>query len=94
MPHSADPFSPVQEQVRSIILAEASAKPARLELDTPLFETLLDSTSVLTLTSALEQHFGVAIEDRELVPANFGTLRQMAALIERKRAKAVVGGGW
>lgn len=94
MTHSAGPLTPVQEQVQSIILAEASVKPVRLELDTPLFETLLDSTSVLTLTSALEQHFGVAIEDRELVPANFSTLRQMAAFIERKRGKAVGGGGW
>ncbi|TAN21991.1 MAG: acyl carrier protein [Acidobacteria bacterium] len=94
MTHSADPLTAVQEQVQSIILTEASAKPTRLELDTPLFETLLDSTSVLTLTSALEQHFGVAIEDRELVPANFSTLRHVAAFIERKLVKAVVGGGW
>lgn len=94
MTHSTGPFTPLQEQVRSIILAETNALPARLGLDTPLFETLLDSTSVLTLTSALEQHFGVAIEDRDLVPANFSTLRQIAAFVERKRARAVVGSGW
>ncbi|MGH9412291.1 MAG: acyl carrier protein [Terriglobales bacterium] len=79
------PFTALQEQLRSIILAELAFTPARpLQPDTPLFEALLDSTSVLTLTSELEQRYGIEIEDRELVPGNFSTLRQLADFVERK----------
>lgn len=53
--------------------------------DVPLFESLLDSTNVLTLTSAVEHSFGIQIEDSEIVPANFSTLRLLADFVERKR---------
>jgi acyl carrier protein len=51
-----------------------------------LAQNLLDSTGVLELVDFLEQTCGVAIEDREIVPANLDSLSRVAAFIERKQA--------
>ena len=81
---SASPM-PVAEQLRRFILQELTALPGRsLSEDAPLFETLLDSTSVLALVSYLEQSFQIEIRDSEVVPANFNTLRRLAAFVESK----------
>ncbi|HET9783649.1 MAG TPA: phosphopantetheine-binding protein [Terriglobales bacterium] len=72
-------------QLRQFILTELAAAPNRtLDLDTALFETLLDSTSVLVLVSHLEERYQIQIQDHELVPANFSTLRQLTEFIARK----------
>ena len=44
----------------------------------------VDSVSVLRLVMALEQRFGIVIEDADINLANFQTLRGLMALIERK----------
>jgi acyl carrier protein len=84
----ADPLASahdLQAQLRQFILTELAAAPSRsLDLDTPLFETLLDSTSVLVLVSHLEDRYRIQIQDHELVPGNFSTLRQLIAFIARK----------
>jgi acyl carrier protein len=68
------------------ILTELARVPLRrLDPDLPLFESLLDSTSVMALVNHLEQHFAVEISDNEVVPANFTTLRRLTAFVERKR---------
>ncbi len=46
---------------------------------------IIDSTGVLELVTFLEDHFGIAVADDELVPANFDSLRALAAFVERKR---------
>jgi len=75
--------------IRRFILAELAAAPSRsLDADTPLFETLLDSTSVLALVSFLEQEYHIEIRDSEVVPANFSTLRRLEGFVAGKRQQA------
>jgi acyl carrier protein len=52
----------------------------------PLLEGLIDSTSMLRLVLFIEERFGVRVEDDELVPENFETIRSLAEFVERKRA--------
>lgn len=80
------PFNPaLREHLQHIILQELAAPAAGpLEPDLPLFETLLDSTSVLALVSRLEETFSLDIHDSEVVPANFSTLARLEAFVERK----------
>lgn len=75
--------------LRQFILTELAVAPSReLDLDTPLFEALLDSTSVLALVSHLEERYQIQIQDQELVPANFATLRQLIAFLARKTQRS------
>lgn len=53
--------------------------------DEPLLEGLVDSTSMLRLVLFVEERFGVRVEDDELVPENFETVRSLAAFVERKQ---------
>ncbi|MGH9487363.1 MAG: acyl carrier protein [Terriglobales bacterium] len=85
---SATP-SELQVQLRRLILVELALAPAgTLDPDAPLFEALLDSTSILALVSRLEQEFQVQIEDHELVPANFSTLRRLTDFLTCKTQRA------
>lgn len=89
MAHAGRPLTGLEEQIRSFILEELGYQPTRpLGAETPLFEALLDSTSVLALVEHLEQKFQIQIEDYELVPDNFSTLGRIAEMVERKRRPA------
>lgn len=79
----------LEDDLRRYILTELAAVPLRrLDLDTPLFETLLDSTSVLALVSYIESSYGVEVRDSEVVPDNFSSLRRLVTYIKRKREPA------
>ena len=47
---------------------------------------ILDSTSVLELTTFLEQEFGIEIKDDELVPENLDSLNAVEAFVKRKKS--------
>jgi acyl carrier protein len=46
---------------------------------------VLDSTGVLELVAFLEQHFGVKVEDDELVPENLDSIDRIARFVHDKR---------
>ncbi len=51
----------------------------------PLLEKqVVDSLGMITLISLLEEEFGVEIDDGDVVPGNFRTIRDIAALVESK----------
>jgi acyl carrier protein len=57
----------------------------RLSDTTPLFENhIVDSTGVLEIVSFLEQHFGIRVEDEELVPENLNSILRIATYLEQK----------
>jgi acyl carrier protein len=45
---------------------------------------LLDSTGFLELVSFLEETFGIAIQDEEMVPDNLDSLNAIEAYVQRK----------
>ena len=47
---------------------------------------LVDSTGILELVSFLEQRFGIAVADVEIVPANLDTIGRIAAYVGHKQA--------
>ncbi|MGH9483088.1 MAG: acyl carrier protein [Terriglobales bacterium] len=74
-----------EDHLRRFILTELAGAPDRhLDPDAPLFETLLDSTSVLALVSHLEQAYQIEVLDSEVVPANFTSLRRLCTFVTRK----------
>jgi peptidyl carrier protein len=78
----------VEDSIRSFIADELSfdGSVATLTPDYPLLERqVLDSLGLFQLVGYLESEFGVEIDDEELVPGNFGTIEDIARLVERKR---------
>jgi acyl carrier protein len=47
---------------------------------------VIDSLGMLTLVSALEDEFGIDVDDDDLVPDNFATIGQIAAFVDSKSA--------
>jgi len=54
--------------------------------DSFLENHVVDSTGFLELISYLERHYGIRIEDQELVPENLDSLDNIDAFVRRKRA--------
>ena len=49
---------------------------------------VIDSTGVLELVAFVEETYGIAVADDELVPAHFDSVRNLATFVERKRGQA------
>lgn len=47
---------------------------------------IVDSTGVLELVEFIESQYGIRVEDRELIPGNLDSLRQLEAFVRRKLA--------
>lgn len=45
---------------------------------------IIDSTGMLELVAFLEKHYGIHIEDTDLVPQNLDSITQMARFVRRK----------
>ena len=54
--------------------------------DTPLFGAIaeFDSMAVVTVVTALEERFGIVIEDDEIEAEVFATVGSLAAFVDRK----------
>jgi acyl carrier protein len=79
----------VEDSIRRFIADELSfeGSVATLTPDYPLLERqVLDSLGLFQLVGYLESEFDVEIDDEELVPGNFGTIEDIAKLVEAKRA--------
>ncbi len=63
-------------------------RAATLDASTPLFGAMpeLDSLAVLELVSALEDRFGIVVEDEEFGGEIFETLGSLASFVDGKRA--------
>jgi acyl carrier protein len=53
---------------------------------------IVDSTGVMELVSFLEQTYGIAIEDRELVAANLDSITRLRAFVDGKLAATAPAG--
>lgn len=58
-----------------------------LEDDESFLDTgIIDSTGVLQLVGYLEEHFGIAVGDADVTPANLDSVNKVVAFVEAKRA--------
>lgn len=81
---NSDVESQLAEYIENEIAYDRGGTP--LLPDDPLLEGVIDSTAMLRLVLYIEEHFGVRVEDEELVPENFESVRRLAEFIESKRA--------
>ena len=62
---------------------------SRLTADSALLGSLpqLDSMAVISLIGALEDHFGIAIDDDDISASTFETVGSLAAFVAQKRGE-------
>ena len=65
-----------------------SGDEARMDADTPLLGSLpeLDSMAVVNVIGALEEQFGITVEDDEISARTFATLGSLANFVAEKSA--------
>jgi acyl carrier protein len=51
-----------------------------------LDEGIIDSTGVLELVLFVEEEFGIQVADEEIVPANFDSVNNLEAYIQRRQS--------
>ncbi|MGX9217139.1 acyl carrier protein [Massilia varians] len=78
------------DETKNILIDVLSLGEAgqRLQADSPLLGSLpeLDSMAVVSLVGALENHFGIVIDDDDLSASTFETLGSLADFVARKIA--------
>jgi acyl carrier protein len=67
---------------------QLGARSSAMTAATPLLGAIpeLDSMAVVSLITALEERFGIAVDDDEIGAATFETLGSLAAFVEQKLA--------
>jgi acyl carrier protein len=74
-------------QIRSFIFrAFPTAKKRGIHDDSPLLESgIIDSLGMLDVVAFLEQTFEIKVEDEELVPDNFASMRALGDFVLDKK---------
>jgi len=81
----AETVSKIREFIFENFLFDA--EDDALQNDTSFLEQgIIDSTGVLELVDWLEDEFGIAVDDEELVPENLDSVNLLAAYIAKKTA--------
>jgi len=80
--------------VENFLFGDESAPFVFLDDDSFQERGIVDSTGILELVCHLQEHYGIDIQDDELVPENLDSLVKVARFIERKRQPqpVVIGG--
>lgn len=82
----------IKDQVRVFIRENYLFGDESVELadDASLIENdIIDSTGVLELVAFVEEHFGVRMDDAEIVPANLDSVDRIVAYLDSKMSQAV-----
>jgi acyl carrier protein len=85
----------VRGRVREFLAGEVLTERNRARFrdgDSLVEQGVLDSMSILKLATFLEEEFGIAVEDQDLVPENFETLDAIRDFVVRRRED--VSGDW
>ena len=77
----------IKEQVRTFVTSNFYvADPSSLEDDASLLDRgIIDSTGVLEVIFFIEDTFGIAVEDTEMLPDNLDSIERIANFIVRKK---------
>jgi acyl carrier protein len=74
-------IEPIRTFVRRQFLFDAEAPLADGD---PLFPDVIDSLGVMEVVEFVEEHYGVTIEEDEMLSDNFRSLEAISALVDRK----------
>ncbi|MGH3105485.1 MAG: acyl carrier protein [Gaiellaceae bacterium] len=78
-----------EQQIRDLIVNNLtwSGSWSQVTEDYPLLANqVVDSLGMLKLVALIEEEFAVEIDDDDIVPDNWKTIRDIAGLVESKRS--------
>jgi acetyl-CoA synthetase len=93
MDEETDPMDDLKRVIRDYVIKEylEVGDDREIAADTPLITGgIVDSFSMVSLKRFLERKCGIQIPDAEATPAAFDTVNEIAALVERVRARSAV----
>ncbi len=78
----------IKEQVRTFVTSNFYvADPTTLEdKDSLLDRGIIDSTGVLEVIFFIEETFGIAVEDSEMLPENLDSIERISNFVVRKKS--------
>ena len=77
---------PLEKQIREFLLSNFYVD-TQLNSDTSLLETgVIDSTGVLEVIGFIEETFGIAVDDEEMLPENLDSIEGISKYVIRKCA--------
>lgn len=83
----------IASEVLGYIRTQLSTDLPDIDLDCNLWtEGHLDSTAILELVLWLESTFNITIENEELTPENFATIRNIEEFVRRSTASQLASG--
>lgn len=78
----------VIDDVKTVVgrALQLGARTQAMDVTTPLLGAIpeLDSMAVVHLITALEEHFGISVDDDEIGAATFATLGTLTDFVEQK----------
>lgn len=77
----------IDRDIRNFVVDHFLAGDAKkLRADGSLLGDVIDSMGVLNLVAYLQEHFGINVEDEEVVPSNLDTINNLVVYVSRKLA--------
>src|SRR5262245_60853325 len=74
----------ISDTIRAFVIETFYTSPELRDDDSLLDTGTMDSTGVLELIAFVEQTWGIAVGEREILPDNFDSIGRIALYIERK----------
>jgi len=75
----------IERDIRGFLVGEFYfGRADELHDDASLLGTVIDSTGILVLVTHLQDHFGITVEDEDVVPDNLDSVKNIVAFVARK----------
>lgn len=75
----------INRDIRSFVIDHfLSGDASRLRSDGSLLGDVIDSMGVISLVSYLQEHFGITVEDDEVIPSNLDTIDNLVIYVAKK----------
>jgi acyl carrier protein len=75
----------IERDVREFVIQHfLSGDAGKLRADGSLLGDVIDSMGVITLVAYVQEHFGITVEDDEVLPSNLDTIANLVAFVKRK----------
>ncbi len=75
----------IERDIKNFVIEQfLSGNASRLRPDGSLLGDVIDSTGVVTLVAYLQEHFGITVEDDDVIPSNLDTVQNLVAYVARK----------
>ena len=83
----AHPKGITEQKLEEFVVSELRWEGPRAEIADAWLIDLLDSLAIMKTVAFIEHEFNITLEDDEIVPKNFETLRALVAFVGGKLAR-------